>query len=214
MPKPSDPNGRKRRRGARLTILFALILAPSFWLVPLDGRPRERADDLPVLGRVADFSLLSQADAPVTRAAFDGEPWVANFAFTRCASVCPRITQTMRAVQRKAQEEDVGLRFVTFSVDPEHDQPEVMKSYAETYGADFSSWTFLTGTTQAIEGVARSFSVGFDDQIDPTREDLGIMHSGQLVLVDEEGRIRGYYPSTDEGVENEIVGDLKRIASR
>lgn len=173
-----------------------------------------RANDLPVLGRVADFSLLSQADAPVTRAAFEGEPWVANFAFTRCASVCPRITQTMRAAQKKAQEEDVGLRFVTFSVDPEHDQPELMKSYAETYGADFSSWTFLTGTSKAIESVARSFSVGFDDQIDPTREDLGIMHSGQLVLVDEEGRIRGYYPSTDEGVESKIVGDLKRMASR
>jgi protein SCO1/2 len=205
---------RRRGRVGRLASLFALILAPALWLAPLDGRPRERPDRLPVLGRVSDFALVDQADGRVSRAALAGEPWIANFAFTRCATVCPRLTNRMRAVQTTAQRENVDVRLVTFSVDPEHDRPAVLKGYAEAYGADLGSWAFLTGTTAEIEEVARSFSVGFDSEPDPTRADLGIMHSGHLVLVDDRGRIRGYYRSSDEGVEERIIGDLQRVAAR
>ena len=197
-------------RLARLAFVSAVILAPALGLSAL-GVSREPQRSLPVLGRVADFALVDQSRSPVTRAAFDGEPWIANFAFTRCASVCPRLMQRMRAIQRLAQKNATALRLVTFSVDPVHDDPEVLKGYAEAHGADFSNWEFLTGSEASIERIARSFAVAADGETDPTKPDFGILHSGHLILVDGSGRIRGYYPSSEEGVAEKIIADLDRI---
>ena len=177
----------------------------------LRGGPREERGPLPVLGRVADFALVDQTNAPVSRAALSGEPWVANFIFTRCATVCPSVTGRMRAVQALAQRHDDALQLITFSVDPEHDEPAVLKSYAEAHGVDQTRWKFLTGSEASIEAIARSFSVALEGKADPSKSNFGIMHSGHLVLVDGRGQIRGYYPSSEEGVEKRILVDLKRL---
>lgn len=117
----------------------------------------------------------------------------------------------MRAVQALARRRDGALRLVTFSVDPEHDQPAVLKSYADAYGADQTSWKFLTGSEASIAAIARSFAVALAGKADPGKSDFGIMHSGHLILVDGRGRIRSYYPSSEEGVEQRILVDLKRL---
>jgi len=202
---------RLRTRVARLAFVSAMILVPALGFSALGGGQREEPRSLPVLGRVADFALVDQASAPVSRAALAGEPWVANFIFTRCPSVCPRLTERMRAVQALARRHDAALRLVTFSVDPEHDGPNVLKSYADAYGADQTTWKFLTGSEASIEEIARSFSVAVAGKADPGKSDFGIMHSGHLILVDGRGRIRGYYPSSEEGVEKKILVDLKRL---
>jgi protein SCO1 len=193
--------------------VLALILVPALGLSALGGVRREDPTPLPVLGRVADFALVDQESAPVSRSALAGEPWVASFIFTRCPLVCPRLTDRMRAVQSLAQRQHGALRLVSFSVDPEHDGPAVLKSYADAYGADRQTWKFLTGSASSIEEIARSFAVALDGEADPGRTDYGIMHSGHLVLVDGRGRIRGYYPSGDEGVEERILGDLRRLGA-
>jgi protein SCO1/2 len=202
---------RLRTRAARLASVEALILVPALGFSALGGSLREDRTPLPVLGRVADFALVDQGSSPVSRAALDGEPWVANFILTRCPLVCPRITARMRALQALAQRHDDALRLVTFSVDPEHDMPAVLKSYADAYGADQTTWRFLTGSEAAIDAIARSFAVALDGEADPSKSDFGIMHSGHLVLVDGRGRIRSYYPSSEEGVENRILADLNRL---
>jgi protein SCO1/2 len=117
----------------------------------------------------------------------------------------------MRAVQALARQDGARLRFVTFSVDPDHDDPEVLKSYAEAYGLDSTNWTFLTGSASSIKEIARSFSVAFDREVDPTRPDFGIMHSGHMILVDEKGRIRAYYSSNQPGVEQTILANVKQL---
>lgn len=189
----------------------AIVLATVLGVAALGGCDRAGGQSLPVLGRVADFALVDQTGAPVTRAAFAGRPWIANFIFTRCPSVCPRITQRMRAVQGAAQRQSDALQLVSFSVDPEHDAPAVLKSYADAYGADPTIWKFLTGSTASIDAIARSFAVALDGEADPGKSDFGIMHSGHLILVDGEARIRGYYPSAEEGVEQRILVDLKKL---
>jgi protein SCO1/2 len=203
--------GRARTHRVRRAFVAALILACALGTWVLVGARREAQDPLPVLGRVADFALVDQTSAPVSRAAFAGDPWIANFVFTRCPLVCPRITERMRAVQTLARRSGGPLRLVTFSVDPEHDEPAVLKSYADAHGADHERWTFLTGSASSIEEVARSFSVALEGEADPSRSDFGIMHSGHLVLVDGRGRIRRYYPSGEEGVEYRILVDLTRL---
>lgn len=208
MPPPSV---RVPAHLARRAALASWILVGALSCVALGGCAREEAKPLPVLGRVADFALVDQASAKVSRAALGGQPWVASFVFTRCPLVCPRITERMRAVQTLAQGHDDALRLVTFSVDPAHDEPSVLRSYADAHGADRTTWKFLTGSESSIEEIARSFSVALEGEADPGKSDFGIMHSGHLVLVDGRGRIRGYYPSSEEGVEQRIVRDLKRL---
>lgn len=202
---------RLRTRIARLASGSAIILLCALGFSAFGESQGEDRQPLPVLGRVADFALVDQTSSPVSRAALDGQPWVANFIFTRCPSVCPRLTQRMRAVQALAQRHHDALRLVTFSVDPEHDGPAVLKSYADAYGADQTTWKFLTGSEASIEAIAHSFSVALDGEADPGKSDFGIMHSGHLILVDGQARIRGYYPSSEEGVEERILVDLKRL---
>jgi protein SCO1/2 len=201
---------RLRTRAARLAVIAALLLAPALGFSALSGGGRT-ASPLPVLGRVADFALVDQSSTPVSRTQLAGAAWVANFVFTRCPTTCPRLSDRMRAIQALAKQHAESLRLVTFTVDPEHDQPDVLRPYAEAYGADPASWKFLTGSQSSIEEIVRSFAVALSGKADPAKPDLGIMHSGHLVLVDRVGRIRGYYPSSEDGVEDRILADLKRI---
>lgn len=195
----------------RLAVAAALLLVAVLGFAAL-GRPTRASErPLPVLGRVADFALVDQASDPVSRDALDGEPWVASFVFTRCPLVCPRLSERMRTLQALAKGHAAPLRLVTFSVDPEHDVPDVLKSYADGYGADRARWRFLTGSEAQVAAVARSFSVALQGEADASKADFGIMHSGHLILVDGRGRIRGYYPSREDGVEKRILADLGRL---
>jgi len=191
------------------TLLLALALGAAV----RSETAGEQGPPPPVLGEVADFRLTDQSSAPVSRATLAGEPWVASFVFTRCATVCPRLNERMRAIQALSERSDPRLRLVTFSVDPEHDGPAVLQAYASAYGADATRWRFLTGSEASIREVARSFAVALDGEADPEKPDFGIMHSGHLVLVDGRGRIRGYYPSAEEGVESRLLGDLQRVGA-
>jgi protein SCO1/2 len=196
---------RKPRAAGRALAAALVLLA----LVAAARAGREEAP-LPVLGRVADFALVDQTRAPVSRETLAGEPWVASFLFTRCTTVCPRLAERLRAVQALARQHD-DATLVTFSVDPEHDGPDVLRSYAEGFGANAARWKFLSGSAASIEEIARSLAVPVSREASVTAPDLGIMHSGHLILVDREGRIRGYYPSGEEGVEQRIVADLERL---
>jgi protein SCO1/2 len=208
------PIGLERRPGAgavRLAVGATLLLVAALGFAA-HGRPTRASEQpLPILGRVADFALVDQASAPVSRGSLDGEPWVASFVFTRCPLVCPRLSERMRTLQALAKGHAEPLRLVTFSVDPEHDVPDVLKSYADGYGADRATWMFLTGSEAQVAAVARSFSVALEGKADAGKADFGIMHSGHLILVDGRGRIRGYYPSSEDGVENRILADLERL---
>src|SRR5690625_7542927 len=75
----------------------------------------------------------------------NGSWWVADFVFTNCTTVCLPMSTNMSALQDKLAEENIDVQLVSFSVDPDYDQPEVLREYAEDYEADLSNWTFLTG---------------------------------------------------------------------
>jgi len=205
------PRHRAPAGTVRLAVAAALLLGSAFGFAALGHLTRAPERPLPILGRVADFALVDQASAPVTRGALDGEPWVASFVFTRCPLVCPRLSERMRALQSLAKGHTAKLRLVTFSVDPQHDVPDALQSYAEGYGADRATWRFLTGSEAQVAAVARSFSVALEGKADAAKADFGIMHSGHLILVDGRGRIRGYYPSSEDGVKNRILADLERL---
>ncbi|HEX5758090.1 MAG TPA: SCO family protein [Thermoanaerobaculia bacterium] len=152
----------------------------------------------PVLAQVPDFALTNRDGRTVTRADLAGRPWVADFVFTRCAASCPRTTERMASLGQGRQAPPF-LR-VSFTVDPEHDTPEVLARYAEAYAAP-DDWLFLTGPAAEIYPlVRRGFLLAVEPSPPPgtASAEEPILHSNRFVLVDGAGRIRGYYDAFDK----------------
>lgn len=164
-------------------------------------------------GQVPEFDLISQAGTAFRHTDLLGSIWVGDFIFTNCASTCPMMTRQMYALAQAIVPE-FGVRYVSFSVDPERDTPQVLAAYAQKYGADTVNWVFLTGDKQKLRDLVLN---GFHLSVqDATREDLlrgaeTIIHSTRFVLVDASGIIRGYYDGTDEEAMQRILADLKRL---
>jgi protein SCO1/2 len=153
------------------------------------------AKPLPVLGQLPDFSFQDQNDKKVDRGDFLGKVWIADFIYTGCADICPMLTQKMSELEKKTPP-DVLL--ASFTVDPENDTPARLALYAERFHVDFHRWFFLTGPLGDIEKVVVG---GFKQSMGKVSL-FEIMHGGKLVLVDRQGRIRGYYdadPSVSDG---------------
>ncbi len=188
----------------RTLLLLALTLGAT-------ACRRGGAAPLPELGPVGDFSLVDQEGRPVTAARFAGKPYVAAFMFTRCPSVCPRMTARMKQVQARARDRGQTLQLVSFSVDPEHDTPAVLRQYAADHGVELSHWTFLTGDAAQIKRAAlEGFKLALEGQVDPSKDHFGLLHSSFLVLVDGAGRLRGYYRTTDDTID-QLLSDLERL---
>ncbi len=163
-----------------LTAILLLAFATAFSAC---ARP------LPVFGDVPDFSLTDQEGRTVTKKDLAGSVWVADFIYTGCATACPALTQRMAELKPVA-------RLVSFSVDPEVDTVERLKTYSERFGADPASWSFLTGP---VEDVRKTISEGF--KLSAQKVDADVFHSEKFVLVDAQGRIRGYFDADPKGIE-------------
>ena len=181
-PRVSAPPVRRRN--------FALLALLLF------GCSRQRAPEK--LGPVPAFSLRDQNGKVVSDQTLKGSVWAAAFMFTRCPTVCPRITTRMRELQTAARAKNVPLRLVSISVDPEHDQPPVLKSYAAKYGADLTTWSFLTGDNEVIRKTAtEGFKLALEGKPDPSADHMGLLHGSHLILVDRDLQIRGYFGTMD-----------------
>jgi protein SCO1/2 len=164
-------------------------------------------------GQVPTFSFTDQTGKTVTNADLRGKVWVANFVFTRCPSVCPMLTAKFQAFQGKLGKLP-GVRFVSISVDPSYDTPQVLAEYAARFSADATRWQFLTGPLAEIEKtVVSGFKVHMGkpetSATNPTL--IEIMHGEHFVLVDRAGVIRGYYRSDQAGLA-ELEDDVRELA--
>ena len=133
-------------------ILLAAALAGSTPALP-DVAPDNSG--LPVIGQAPDFVLRAQDGTQVTLAQFRGKAVAIAFIFASCSSTCPILTAKMATVQDRLGS-DFGSRiiFLSITVDPEHDSPDVLKRYAETFGANLTGWKFLTGPPHTIEAIS------------------------------------------------------------
>jgi protein SCO1 len=203
--------GTSTGRRARLALLFAVCLGLGALSAAWAGC-KKPAEPLPNLGRVGAFSLLDQRASAVSADTLRGKVWVAAFFFTRCPSICPRITRRMRALQIAAAQKAQALTLVSFSVDPENDTPPVLLAYAQRFEADPKTWSFLTGDLDVVKRtVVDGFKLALDGKADPAAENGGIIHGSHLVLVDRTLAIRGYYRSDDDEDMQRILEDAARL---
>jgi protein SCO1 len=168
---------------------------------------------LPVLGgsethTIDTFSLTNQDGFSSGTNEWDGKIVVADFFFTHCPVVCPRITKSIKRVQQ-AYAGDKKILFNSISVDPETDRPEILRAYAEKFAIDQSNWRLYTGKKTEIYKLARnSFMVVATDG-DGGPQDF--IHSENLVLIDKKRRIRGYYDGTSEKEVTQLIKDIKKL---
>lgn len=139
--------------------------------------------------QLPEFELQECLGGVVTRESLLGKRWLANFVFTRCAGPCPLMTRDISELHRQVADANPDFQFVTFSVDPDHDRPEVLKQYAETFQADHDRWKFLSGEEEAMHDlIRRGFALYVAPNLGENRKPgFEVAHSNRAVLVNEEG---------------------------
>lgn len=190
-------------------LVVALVIVAAATLLQRMRRP----EPPPVYGKLPAFSLVNRDGRAIRLEDLAGATWVADFIFTRCPASCPMMSARMARLERSLPR-DLDVLLVSISVDPAHDMPEVLERYARTYQAP-ERWLFLTGEREDVRRLSvEGFKLGLD--MDPPPGMAGpepILHSTRFVLVDGEGRIRGYYEAFDEASMEKLRTDLLRLAS-
>jgi len=196
-------------------VVWALLVAAIFsWPIARAVRTR-LPPPLPELAALPRFELLDQEGRPFGTKDLEGRVWVASFIFTRCATVCPRITARMAKVQDRTRQLAPAFHLVSFSVDPGHDTPARLAEYARAHRASPRLWTFLTGPEQAVkDAVVGGLKVYMGKEQGEDGGFEGIFHGSHLVLVDARGRVRGYYDPEDPDAVDRVVRDAGLLVNR
>lgn len=163
-----------------------------------------------IYATVPPFSFIDQFGRPFTHKHVEGKILVVDFFFTRCTTICPKMGVQMQQLQLKLNDEAFDdVVFLSHTVDPEHDTPEVLNSYARKLQADTARWKFLTGSKADI------YLQGSEGYYLAAKEDVmaegGFLHSEKFVLVDKDRYIRGYYDGTTAEGMNALAADLKML---
>jgi len=190
---------------------LAVSLALLTWAWSLRRTAHTTGDhELPRLTSVPDFTTTSESGATVTKASLAGTVYIADFIFTTCQGICPGMTSKMKSLEARLRDEP-RVRFVSFTVDPDHDTPEVLARYGKEHGADPARWSFLRTDTASLRRLCREgFRLGIEDAGPAAAEP--ILHSTRFVLVDATGTIRGYYDSDEPGAMKALEGDARTLA--
>lgn len=180
----------------------------------VDEAGQQRVDSLPYA--IPDYRFRTQDDSLLSSAKhLRGKIYVANFFFSSCPTICPAMNFNMRQVQDRFKGYD-KFRTVSFSVDPEYDQPAVLKSYAKKIGAIPGRWYFLTGDRDSLYATAADF---FLSAMEDETAAGGFLHSEHFVIVDwagrirsrrdEDGNLKAVYSGTSQDEVNKLIDDLK-----
>jgi len=166
--------------------------------------------DLPKLFPIPEAHLVSEAGKPVRMSEMKGSVVVYDFIFTHCAGTCPMMTARMQKLTKRIPK-DAPVRFVSISVDPIRDTPEVLRGYA-MYARNDPRWMFLTGDRKTIVDLSvNGFKLAAGDATGSTDE--SILHSVKFAVADKKGVIREYYSATnDDAVDHvaSVVNELLR----
>lgn len=155
---------------------------------------------------IGGFQFIDQNGAPFTHSAVGGKMYVADFFFTTCPDICPMMSKALLRVEKETAGMDEFL-ILSHTLDPDFDTPEELRKYIEDIGAEAKRWHFLT--TEEEDYVYQVMMDRYLLSGSPTGAvNGGIFHTGKLVLVDQLGRIRGYYEGTDPVDVQRLIEDI------
>jgi len=166
-----------------------------------------------VFHTIPDWALTDENDKVFKGESLKGKIYVADFFFTRCGSICPKISSQLTRLQ-DAFNTQREVQIASFSVDPAHDRPEQLREYAKKYEAKAGKWHFLTGTKTVIYPLAlKGYYIPVADASEYDKAiktpDETFIHSEKLILVDKEGHIRGFYDGTDKKDVDRLILEIR-----
>jgi len=156
--------------------------------------------------KIAPFSMINQNGLNITDSDYSNKIYVADFFFTTCPSICPKMTANMGLIQEDIRLDNQVL-LLSFSVTPEIDSVAQLKRYAIEKGVIDSKWNLLTGDKKEIYELARKSYLAVKTSGDGGEHDM--IHTENFILVDPEQRIRGFYDGTDTTAMDELLSDIR-----
>jgi len=204
----NNTNALRKSRAWNLTlILFPLVTAALLFLLREIEVRRLGNRAINNYGSVPAVRLTNQDGRPFGSAELAGKIWIADFIYTTCPGPCPMISSRMSEMQKPLEKTDV--HFVSFTVDPEKDTPQMLREYANRLRAEPGRWDFLTGPKSAIYDLSRhGFKLAAAENGGENGEPL---HSTRMILVDRRGQIRGYYDGTEADAVTRLLADTNHL---
>lgn len=214
--------GLSKTRGLAVALWLAVLIVAAVGYTRLS---LGRSEPLQSFGAAPTFTLADQLERPVSSGDLGGKVVVANFIYTRCGDICPLLSAQMQQLQSRLRAEgllDSRVQLWSFTVDPAHDSPDVLREYADRHQADPDAWRFLTGPPdRVVPLIVEGFHLGVqalppttsrDDEEagDVVGQSYDVMHSGRFVLIDREGQVRAYYDGQSLNLD-QVVRDLHRL---
>ncbi|WP_305953192.1 SCO family protein [Emticicia oligotrophica] len=166
-----------------------------------------------VFHQIPPYKLIDQEGKEFSTEQLKGKIYVADFFFSRCGTICPKLSNSLSRVQ-SIFSADTNVRIVSHSVDPKYDSAAVLKKYAQKYDAKPGKWYFLTGDKKAIYDIAiKGYKLPVADASEYDSKirsvDETFIHSEKLLLIDKEGYIRGIYDGTYNPDVERLIGEVK-----
>ena len=162
--------------------------------------------------KIADFSFTNQNGKVITQKDYENTIYVADFFFTTCPTICPKMTNNMIWLQNQLKKYP-NVKLLSFSITPDIDTPEVLKKYALEKGVDDARWNLLTGNKKEIYYLARKSYLAV--KTGKPEEYYDMVHTENFVLIDKNKRIRGFYDGTnlDQPSEEDKTKNMQQLLS-
>ncbi|NNF01832.1 MAG: SCO family protein [Bacteroidia bacterium] len=196
---------------AFFSIGFSVVLGFTAWTA---FSYLESTRDLPVYGNmvedqpqsISEFILLNEDSIAFNSSTFLGKPFIANFFFASCPTVCPKMNGNFQYLLNEYQSQINGM---SITVDPTSDTPSALSTYRKTRSFNNSNWKFLSGEKKMIYSLAIKEFMLVAAEI--PADEIPFIHSDKIVLVDAEGYIRGYYSGLEESSIQDLHRDIKKL---
>ncbi|MDQ6476738.1 SCO family protein [Dyadobacter sp. LHD-138] len=159
-----------------------------------------------IYNQIPPFSFTNQYGDTVTEKIVEGKIYVTDFFFTSCPTICPVMKRQMTKVYNEFKG-NPDVMILSHTIDPEHDTPKVLNTFAKDLGIEGDQWQFLTGPKENI------YAIGQKSYLSAAQEDKtaegGFLHSGAFILIDKDKYIRGMYDGTTEEGTQKLLKDMK-----
>src|SRR4029078_8119904 len=191
-------------------IIFFLFLGLAFYAVLINGIPGFTKSKLPPISYVHPFSFTNQDGKKVNQRDIEGKVVVANYFFTTCKSICPRMNNEVKKVYEHFKS-DNNFLILSHTSDPATDSAARLKWYADSIGVTTKNWIFLTGRKDSLYRQAR-LSYKIDDPNNNVQSiDEDFLHTQFLTLVNKKGEVVKIYDGLKEGEVNELIKDAEKL---
>lgn len=160
--------------------------------------------------KIADFAFTNQNGKIITQKDYENTIYVADFFFTTCPTICPKMTDNMVWLQNQLRN-NPEVKLLSFSVTPDIDTPEVLKKYAIEKGVEDSHWNLVTGDKKDIYYLARKSYLAV--KTGKPEELYDMVHTENFILIDKNKRIRGFYDGTnlDQSTDDTQTKNMKQL---